>query len=185
MLNKTFIVIIFFAIGAVCSGCVSVNARLEDRARVDQDIPGMPSSPVKTRQVIVVEVNEKVSNADVVKKMREEEMLSQGQVVTQASDAKVIHDSNFTLPGKTSLANPLDASSIAPQEYKVEKDDTLQKVSKKFYGSYSQWTRIYDANKDVIKNPNFVKPGTMLKIPVEGILVDKSYPPAKSLQTDH
>ncbi|MBF0595345.1 MAG: LysM peptidoglycan-binding domain-containing protein, partial [Candidatus Omnitrophica bacterium] len=52
-----------------------------------------------------------------------------------------------------------------PVEYKVEKDDTLQKISKKVYGSYSKWTKIYDANKDVIKDPNRLKPGITLKIP--------------------
>ena len=45
------------------------------------------------------------------------------------------------------------------------KDDTLQKISKKVYGSHGKWTKIYDANKDKIKNPNFVKPGTVITIP--------------------
>lgn len=49
--------------------------------------------------------------------------------------------------------------------YTVTKDDTLQKISKKVYGAFGKWTKIYDANKDKIKNPNFVKPGTVLVIP--------------------
>ncbi|MBL8014359.1 MAG: LysM peptidoglycan-binding domain-containing protein [Candidatus Omnitrophica bacterium] len=49
--------------------------------------------------------------------------------------------------------------------YSVTKDDTLQKISKKVYGTFGKWTKIYDANKDKIKNPNFVKPGTVLEIP--------------------
>ncbi len=52
-------------------------------------------------------------------------------------------------------------------KYTVEKDDTLQKISKKFYNSFNKWTKIYDANKETIKNPNFVKPGTVLEIPAE------------------
>jgi nucleoid-associated protein YgaU len=52
-------------------------------------------------------------------------------------------------------------------QYTVQKDDTLQKISKKVYNSYGQWTKIYEANKDKIKNPNFVKPGTVLTIPQE------------------
>ncbi len=51
--------------------------------------------------------------------------------------------------------------------YKVEKDDTLQKISKKFYGCYSKWPRIYKANKSQIKDPNFLKPGIILKIPMD------------------
>jgi nucleoid-associated protein YgaU len=52
-----------------------------------------------------------------------------------------------------------------PTQYTVQKDDTLQKISKKFYGSYSKWTGIYDANKDKIRDPNFLKPGVILTIP--------------------
>lgn len=52
-------------------------------------------------------------------------------------------------------------------DYEVEKNDTLQKISKKFYGSYSKWPRIFDANKDVLKDPNFVKPGIVIKIPLD------------------
>ncbi|MCA9406566.1 MAG: LysM peptidoglycan-binding domain-containing protein [Candidatus Omnitrophica bacterium] len=65
------------------------------------------------------------------------------------------------------------APSAAPSrpesflEYTVEKDDTLQKISKKFYNSYSKWTQIYEANKATMKDPNSIKPGMTLRIPVE------------------
>ena len=65
-------------------------------------------------------------------------------------------------------ANAPSASSgalVAGGTYTVQKDDTLQKISKKVYGTYSKWYRIYKANKAKIKNPNFVKPGTVLTIP--------------------
>ncbi|MBI5023504.1 MAG: LysM peptidoglycan-binding domain-containing protein [Candidatus Omnitrophica bacterium] len=52
-------------------------------------------------------------------------------------------------------------------QYTAEKDDTLQKISKKFYDSYSKWTRIYEANKSVIPNPDRIKPGTVLQIPMD------------------
>jgi len=50
-------------------------------------------------------------------------------------------------------------------EYTVEKDDTLQKISKKFYDSYSKWPRIYEANKAVIPNPDKIQPGIVIQIP--------------------
>lgn len=52
-------------------------------------------------------------------------------------------------------------------DYTVNKNDTLQKISMKFYNSYSKWPRIYEANKDVLKSPDVLKPGVNLKIPVE------------------
>lgn len=49
--------------------------------------------------------------------------------------------------------------------YEVTKDDTLQKISKKFYGTYRKWKKIYDANKDKITDPNRIKPGLVIRIP--------------------
>jgi nucleoid-associated protein YgaU len=51
--------------------------------------------------------------------------------------------------------------------YEVQKDDTLQKISKKFYGTYKKWKKIYDANLDIIKDPNRIKPGMTIKVPQE------------------
>lgn len=51
------------------------------------------------------------------------------------------------------------------QSYTVEKNDTLQKISKKFYGTTKKWTKIFDANKDVLKAPNKIYPGQVIKIP--------------------
>jgi nucleoid-associated protein YgaU len=52
-------------------------------------------------------------------------------------------------------------------DYVVEKDDTLQKVSKKFFGNYSKWTKIYEVNKEKIKSPDHIKPGMTIRIPKE------------------
>jgi nucleoid-associated protein YgaU len=54
------------------------------------------------------------------------------------------------------------------EEYVIEKNDTLQKISKKFYNTYRKWGQIYEANKDVIPDPDKIKPGTMIRIPREG-----------------
>jgi nucleoid-associated protein YgaU len=51
------------------------------------------------------------------------------------------------------------------QEYKVLQNDTLQKIAQKFYGTMHKWPRIYDANRDILKSPNSIKPGQTLKIP--------------------
>ncbi len=58
-------------------------------------------------------------------------------------------------------------TQLTYKNYKVQKNDTLQKISKKFYDSYSKWKPIYEANKDVITNPDVLQPGMSLKIPVQ------------------
>ena len=47
----------------------------------------------------------------------------------------------------------------------VVKGDCLWNISKKFYGAGRQYTKIYNANTDIIKNPNLIYPGQVLKIP--------------------
>lgn len=73
------------------------------------------------------------------------------------------------LPGTAPAAQPEQAAQPAAagqaQTYTVQKDDTLQKISKKIYGSYGKWYKIYEANKEKIKNPNILQPGVVLTIP--------------------
>ena len=52
--------------------------------------------------------------------------------------------------------------------YKVRKGDTLQKISRKFYGTTKKWTLLYKVNKDELKNPDSVYPGQVLVIPEAG-----------------
>ncbi len=50
-------------------------------------------------------------------------------------------------------------------EYKVEKNDTLQKISQKFYGTTKKWHMLYEENKDVLKGPDKIYPGLVIKVP--------------------
>ncbi len=49
--------------------------------------------------------------------------------------------------------------------YTVVTGDTLTRISEKVYGSRARWKEIYDANTDVMANPNSLKVGMKLKIP--------------------
>jgi len=49
--------------------------------------------------------------------------------------------------------------------YVVKKGDTLKKIAYKFYNDPSKWEVIYKANKNIIKNPNLLRPGTKIFIP--------------------
>jgi nucleoid-associated protein YgaU len=61
------------------------------------------------------------------------------------------------------------SSSTAPapagRTYTVAKGDSLSKIAKEVYGSANQWKKIYEANKDTIKNPDLIYPGQVIKIP--------------------
>lgn len=54
------------------------------------------------------------------------------------------------------------------EKYTVAKNDTLQKISKKFYGTTKRWHKIYEANKDILRGPDKLYPGQVLNIPSAG-----------------
>ena len=45
------------------------------------------------------------------------------------------------------------------------KGDSLSKIAKRFYGDAQQWRKIFEANKDQIKNPDLIHPGQTFRIP--------------------
>jgi nucleoid-associated protein YgaU len=49
--------------------------------------------------------------------------------------------------------------------YIVRQGDSLSTISQQFYGSPNSWRKIVDANRQVIKDANKIKPGTRLIIP--------------------
>ena len=54
---------------------------------------------------------------------------------------------------------------VKASTYTVVKGDTLSSIAKKLYGNASKWRVIYNANLDLIKNPNIVRVGWVLVIP--------------------
>ena len=157
--RSTYQVTLLGALALFLYGCGSsgINLRTyaEDRPRVDQEVSGMGNAGYiggsmqestlaerkKTRKIYVMEVSKGAGN------------------ITPVED------------GETSPGDPKDQPAAAKAEhfvpYTVDKDDTLQKIAKKFYDSYSKWTRIYEANKSVIPDPDRIKPGTVLQIPMD------------------
>ncbi len=56
---------------------------------------------------------------------------------------------------------------VDTKEYTVKKDDTLWKIAAKELGGGHRWKYIYELNKEKIKNPDKLKVGTHLDLPVE------------------
>ncbi|MGN6508410.1 MAG: LysM peptidoglycan-binding domain-containing protein [Chitinophaga sp.] len=51
----------------------------------------------------------------------------------------------------------------AEQEYEIQAGDSLIKIAKKYPGL--TWQKIYEANKDKIKDPDMIQPGWKIRIP--------------------
>jgi nucleoid-associated protein YgaU len=51
--------------------------------------------------------------------------------------------------------------------YTVQVKDDLVSISEKLLNDYSKWKDLYEANRDIIKNPYVIYPGQKLKIPAK------------------
>ncbi|AXB58426.1 LysM peptidoglycan-binding domain-containing protein [Flavobacterium fluviale] len=56
----------------------------------------------------------------------------------------------------------IEVAEGATTDYTVKSGDSLSKIGKEFGVS---WQTIFEANKDVISNPDLIQPGWKLKIP--------------------
>jgi nucleoid-associated protein YgaU len=67
-----------------------------------------------------------------------------------------------------SPVEPTKPTAPARRTYVVVKGDTLSKIAKREYGDGNKWKAIYEANRDLIKDPNLIYPGQELSIPDAG-----------------
>jgi LysM repeat protein len=62
-------------------------------------------------------------------------------------------------------AAPAPASAQA-QTYTVKAGDTLSKIAKEHLGNANAYMEIFNANRDQLSDPDKIKPGQVLKLPV-------------------
>ncbi len=68
-------------------------------------------------------------------------------------------DPDMVTGGSSQLAAETEES------YMVVKGDTLSAIAQRFYGKASLWTKIHEANKDQVPNPDLIRPGQVLRLP--------------------
>ena len=60
---------------------------------------------------------------------------------------------------------PASSPKGGSQEYTIQAGDTLSRLSQRHYGDALKWNRIYEANKQTVKNPNYIYIGQKIMIP--------------------
>jgi len=71
------------------------------------------------------------------------------------------------------IADDLRAPEPPPEEvskdefYEIVSGDTLGAIAKRFYGKASAYMKIFEANRDVIDNPDRIYPGQKIRIPLD------------------
>ncbi|MFA5039345.1 MAG: LysM peptidoglycan-binding domain-containing protein [Candidatus Omnitrophota bacterium] len=161
--------VMFFALTAA-AGCSRVQMYTVEKDRVDQDLSEgnagffAGSAPQDLQQgrkltrktyVTEIELGKPVSAKSKARKARYEKTL----VPVESSEEDVMMEETEITEGPGEAGEPVI--------YKVEANDTLQKISQKFYGTTKKWKTIYDANQDVLKSPDRIYAGQVIKIPQE------------------
>jgi len=81
--------------------------------------------------------------------------LTVAQVAGQAQSAAAGAGSSQTSSGAERIEN-----------YVVREGDSLSKISQKFYGDAHEFMRIFYANRDKLSDPDKIKTGETLKVPL-------------------
>jgi nucleoid-associated protein YgaU len=68
---------------------------------------------------------------------------------------------------------------LAADEYRVQEGDSLWSIAKERLGNAIHWEKIYEANRDVMKDKNTLKKGMVLRIPDKASLDSGSAAPRK------
>lgn len=67
------------------------------------------------------------------------------------------------VPGASPVPSP--GPQAAATVYEVKPGDTLSAIAQRFYGRASLYPKIFEANRDILTNPDLIKVGQRLKIP--------------------
>jgi nucleoid-associated protein YgaU len=89
-----------------------------------------------------------------------------GQAADQATKEKVVLccgnvDGVSAVNDLLTVATPADES----RWYTVAKGDTLSKIAKEHYGNANEYNKIFEANRPMLKHPDKIYPGQLLRIP--------------------
>ena len=149
----------------ILSGCLTMRSYTKEEPRKDLDIEGnrgyllgeVEDEPKEnkfgdTRTISVVEVE--FGPRSIKKPKKEGATVETAEVITgiTVETAEVIT--------RGAGIEPIEEV----QYYTIQNDDTLQKISYKFYGTTRKWNFLYEANKDVLKSPDKLRPGVKIKI---------------------
>ncbi|MBU0895669.1 MAG: OmpA family protein [Candidatus Omnitrophica bacterium] len=142
----------------------SVKSYMLDRGVADERIKIISRGKLDALAPVTdLEGMQKDRNAQFMVAEVEEVMMPYPDVI-QESGAKPIEDGTFMVEQEESIESE---AKVSTKVYVTKKGDTLWKIAEDVYGNGRKWNNIYRFNKDKISNPNRLKPGVRLTIPIE------------------
>jgi nucleoid-associated protein YgaU len=92
-------------------------------------------------------------------------------ILTGSCDTYATREKAVLLAGNVTGVSKVDDKLTSPPKeeptvfYTVKSGDSLSKIAKALMGDGNKWPKIFEANKEVIKNPDLIYPGQQLRIP--------------------
>ena len=97
-----------------------------------------------------------------------------GDCINQAVRDQAILIAGNTQGVEKVIADDLKAPAPKPEEpeekaeiYEIVSGDTLGAIAKRYYGNASKYMKIFEANKNIISDPNKIYPGQKIRIPLD------------------
>ena len=101
-----------------------------------------------------------------------------GDSVVSRGEAARLRNENLSLHRQIDQGRPRPSATKSPpskhkgksedsQTYTVQEGDTLASISRRFYKSSKRWRDILDANEKKVDDPDNLKAGQKLKIPLD------------------
>jgi LysM repeat protein len=101
-------------------------------------------------------------------------------VAPQAQAAVSLSAKTTTVAGQVHTDAVVRSNQPATRTYTVRAGDTLSGIAQRFYGNPADWTWLWHVNESVVRNPNSIYAGEVLKIPADPPAHAASYAPKHS-----
>ena len=97
-------------------------------------------------------------------------------VLSGEADSAEVVEKTVLIAGNVQGVTEVSAENIkapdpAPEQrveyYVIQKGDTLSKIAKQYLGNAMDYPKIFEANREVIKDPDLIYPGQKIRIPLE------------------
>lgn len=61
--------------------------------------------------------------------------------------------------------SPAPPTAGGAKTYEIQRGDTLSAIAQRHYGDANEWRKIYEANRNVIEDPDKIYPGQKITLP--------------------
>ncbi len=176
-----FFCLVSFFLFSFLTGCKTLNSDVKVRTytveeqRVDQNLNegnrgyllGQPQETEKDR-------NRKLTRTKYVTEIEigsTANKKSASETAEKNVDLEIAQEPDDEFLIEETAADEVDEEPVSVSKkasvvkYTVEKNDTLQKISMKHYGTTKKWKKIFDANADKLKSPDRIYKGQVINIP--------------------